>query len=1051
MKKILVLAIALLVVGLLLGFFGQTQTAGVMAQPLVTFKQFLPIIIKTCGPTPLEITQEVLEPVGRTPTQGDIVRLRITIKNLGTVAITHMPGELFYDAGMLELVVGHPQPRMTLPGALVWDDILASPPLGTGLLDPGASVDAELTFRVIACPAGGATPVRVVLAGAVDANGQTVGTACDTLYLKVHCPGVTVTKMVVEPSTGIARLGDQVTFQIVIHNTGNLPLSYLPLKDTFDPNYLSFVSATPPPDSTAPPGTLSWDDLVAGGPPLAPSDRITVMVTFRVVGCPDDQTAENLALVSGALARYLGDTYSVPDADAETSVKVPCADLSIHKRVVNPASGVVQPGDLVTFEITLENIGNKPVVVLPLDDLFDGQVLEFVSANPTPDVVIENLAQWNDLTSLAPHGFGRELDQGQIFTVTAIFRVFGCPYNKTALNEARVSNAIAIHEGEEWAVPQVSSTARLTVNTGADLCPAISMTKRLVTPASGVVRTGDLVTFEVAITNVGTRPIVKLPLEDIFDLRYLEFVEASVPPNVVTPYHLLWDDLTGPAPSGFGRDLTLGDTFTLTATFRAIGCPPGQVTVNTARVHGVTVINNNVEYVYLGAISRTASVRIACPALEVSKSLVPLPCGIAGVGDPVTFTVAVKNVGNTTLNQVTLVDTYDPAYLEFDSAVPTPDAVVPGTLTWNNLVAGAPLAPGGTVRVTINFTAIASTQAIYPPVTVNVADASGVDEYGFVTPDADAAEVSVGIADADLFIEKEGPAETHPGDTITYQVRYGNNGPDSATYVRILDTIPAGTEFVGDTLCGHVNTGCFIGTLPAGASGSFTVQIFVPFNVSPRTVLENTVSIESGQTPRGPVCGIGDHDKSNNVDGTNSIVMADFGRVDDQNTYSGDFTHEWLGRVVFGETGAPDMEEENDGWLNKLPWYRAGRIVELDILISTAGEGSARYGLAADRRLYLRGWLDRNRDGVFADDELILAWSGGPGMVGQWDYPSKPDGQWPLSEPTFRVKTQFTAPSLNDYTWVRFRLSYGRPPSASGFERFGEIEDHWVGFFNRDP
>ncbi|HRQ37163.1 MAG TPA: SdrD B-like domain-containing protein [Chloroflexota bacterium] len=55
-------------------------------------------------------------------------------------------------------------------------------------------------------------------------------------------------------------------------------ITELPLTDTYDPNYLEFVSADPPPSSQTP-GTITWDNL---GPLYAGGTK-KVMVTFRAL------------------------------------------------------------------------------------------------------------------------------------------------------------------------------------------------------------------------------------------------------------------------------------------------------------------------------------------------------------------------------------------------------------------------------------------------------------------------------------------------------------------------------------------------------------------------------------------------------------------------------------------------------------------------------------------------------------------------------------------------------------------------------------------------
>ena len=104
------------------------------------------------------------------------------------------------------------------------------------------------------------------------------------------------------------EVGDRITFTVRIENTGGVALASIPLRDTFDPAVLRFVSATPAPDSTTPAGTLTWNDLTGSGS-LAPGASITVYVVFDAVA----QTAAttNTATVSGATS---AGGQTLPDA-----------------------------------------------------------------------------------------------------------------------------------------------------------------------------------------------------------------------------------------------------------------------------------------------------------------------------------------------------------------------------------------------------------------------------------------------------------------------------------------------------------------------------------------------------------------------------------------------------------------------------------------------------------------------------------------------------------------------------------------------------------------
>ena len=87
----------------------------------------------------------------------------------------------------------------------------------------------------------------------------------------------------------------------------------------------------------------------------------------------------------------------------------------------------------------------------------------------------------------------------------------------------------------------------------------------------GDIRIGEQIKFTVKITNNGTAPITVLPLTDTFDSAYLQFVSATpVTPNsgpAIGP--VVWNDLTGSAPNGFGVDLAPAANFAIVLTFTA--------------------------------------------------------------------------------------------------------------------------------------------------------------------------------------------------------------------------------------------------------------------------------------------------------------------------------------------------------------------------------------------------------------------------------------------------------------------------------------------------
>ena len=878
-------------------------------------------------------------------------------------------------------------------------------------------------------------------------------------------PGpITVTLTRVTPSP--VRSGEQVIFEAVITNTGASPITVLPLKGFFDPDHLEFESATTPP-STVIGGLLQWGDLTQPPPPigpgrdLEPGESLTVAIAFRAVGCPPGQATVK-AEISGAQDST---GALLPEVSSAAGVHIACSQVTVTKTLVQ----LDRVGGQVTFEISVENTGNTTITLLPLEDAFDPDFLSYDSATPEPDSVdaVSGVLTWNDLTGSGPHGFGQDLNPGESFAVALTFNVMACPGDQLTVNTATVSGAIAEYACSTFDVPDASGSA------GVDIpCPDIHVTKALVEPVGGVVELGQTATFQITIENPGNKPLVMVPLDDIFDRDHLEFVSASVAPDAPpVADEVEWEDLT----RALG-DIAPGGAISLTVTFRAVGCPPAPdpVTFNKAKVRNAIAMHGDEEFDVHDAID-TAGVTIACPEVEVTKTLEPLECALAGVGDVVTFTIHIENVGNTTITELPLEETYEADCMAFTSATPEPDSVDAGTLLWHDLTGPAPhgfgvdLAPGSSFTVIVTFTITASTQAQLPPLCDNEVLVSGAtDEYGVVAPE-DSSQEGVETADADLFITKTQMAPTpayplpsaYPGSLVTYTLTYGNNGPDPATFVVISDALPAGTVFVDDTLCGHVNTGCYLGTLQAGFSDSFELTILVPYEVLPGTVLTDEAWIESGHTPSGPRCGIPDANPDNNRATFDTVVVADFGdapdppyptRLESNGAYHADITKEWLGEPVSPERSAVDPTDP-DGWPNLDPYdtdgyddgviphppYICGRRGQLSFRVTTSGLGAARYGPEPDRLLYLRVWWDTDREG-WDDDPPLFDWWGAPGMVCS-------DGSvWPAGVPDHVVTKEFHVPRVPDGSsiWIRARLSYGEPTDPYGPARFGEVEDHEI-------
>jgi hypothetical protein len=142
-------------------------------------------------------------------------------------------------------------------------------------------------------------------------------------------PDLTVEKTIQTPAgRNTFYLGEAVTFEIVVENTGTTSLELLPLSDTFDNTCLTYEAkqAEPPEsdfDNGA--GVINWADLTwTTGGSLAPGDLVTTTVTLEVTGV--SAAGWNIATVSGAQD---GNGATVPSQSSSVSFTCMPADNSI--------------------------------------------------------------------------------------------------------------------------------------------------------------------------------------------------------------------------------------------------------------------------------------------------------------------------------------------------------------------------------------------------------------------------------------------------------------------------------------------------------------------------------------------------------------------------------------------------------------------------------------------------------------------------------------------------------------------------------------------------
>jgi uncharacterized repeat protein (TIGR01451 family) len=204
------------------------------------------------------------------------------------------------------------------------------------------------------------------------------------------------------------------------------------------------------------------------------------------------------------------------------------------------------------------------------------------------------------------------------------------------------------------------------------------------------------------------------------------------------------------------------------------------------------------------------------------------------VGDQITFTVTLSDLGPSTATGVQLTDLL-PAGLTFVSATTSQGTYSFSTGSWDV----GTVSPGAPQTLSITATVVS------PDAQTNTGTIGAADQFDPDTGNnTDSATETP--QQADLFVSKTvSNATPNVGDTITFTVTLSNGGPEDATNVAVTDLLPAGLTGVAATVTQGTysfGTGFWdVGTVISGALQTLNITAMV---VSP-AAQTNTGSISA--------------------------------------------------------------------------------------------------------------------------------------------------------------------------------------------------------------
>jgi uncharacterized repeat protein (TIGR01451 family) len=590
-----------------------------------------------------------------------------------------------------------------------------------------------------------------------------------------------------------AFAGEQVTYTITVTNNGPSDAASVFVNDAMpaDTALVSFTQSSGPPFSCTG-ATCSIATL--------PSGATATFTLVGQVGPSASGTVENTATVTSSTA----DPNGANNSSTVPTIISASANLAVTKS--GPASAT--PGTQILYTIGLTNLGPSNATSVSLTDTLPANTtfLSF-TANDGPGFFCSGTTCTAD-----------NLNAGSTVSFTLIVQIDPSA-SGTITNTATATSATADPNGANN-----TATAPTVLNASADL----TVTKSGPPTATP----GANVTYTLTVGNGGPSDAVNVTLSDTLPAQttFVSLTQNSGPAF----------NCSGPACTIASLPFTGLATFTLTAAVSpgATGTLENSATVSSA-TPDPSAANN----------SSTTTTTLAPRAdLAVTKS----GPAAATAGQNVSYTITVANDGPSVATAVTLADAL-PANTTFVSfaqnsgatfSCTTPPVGVNGNVTCTI----ASLAPS-----TATFTLVINISPAASGTLANTATVSSTTPDPLPFDNSSTAPTTIG-ANADLAVEKTGPATAIAGSTVSYDVTVTNAGPSDAVSVTLTDAIPAGATFVSATqnsgpAFSCTNATCTIASLTAGATATFTFT----FMVDATTVAPITNSATVSSTTPDPI------------------------------------------------------------------------------------------------------------------------------------------------------------------------------------------------------
>ncbi|RAN88570.1 cell surface protein [Bacillus sp. SRB_28] len=603
-----------------------------------------------------------------------------------------------------------------------------------------------------------------------------------------------------------ATIGETISYTILITNSGNTAANNVQLTDPL-PNgtILTLGSVTLN-------GVLQNVDSLVALPIGTIPGGATFTLSFQVTVI--NITAQN-PIINNAFSSYiytvnpsLPPTSKTANSNSVTST-IRLANLHAIKSVDKTFAEV---GDVLTYTFALTNDGNVAANnVLLSDSIANGT--SFVPNS----VIVNGVTQ--------PGATPASINIGSInanTTITASFQILitSIPNPNPILNSASISyNFIVDPNASPVSTNTTTNTTFIQVN-DANVISAKSVDRAFAT-------VGDILTYTVILTNAGS-----------VSADNPTFIDINPDGTTFIPNTFLINGvLQNNADPNIGvllPSIPASGLITVSYQVTVTALPAQNPTTNSSSTQYSFVLNPGDPPIIETSLSNTVSTQINLANVVIVKEV---DLTIADVGQPITYTISLANLGNTTANNVVVTDIIPPGTTIVPNSIFIGGALQLGADPSTGLQVGS-IPAGGFTTIVFQISA----NGLPSP---NPIQNSASLQYSFiadpnlpvVVKNATSNIVTTQINTANIVATKLTSTNfADVGDVILYTTILTNNGNIPASNVTFTDIIPAGTLFIPNTVTinnvpianANPANGILIGTIGANSSRTVSFQVFVP-------------------------------------------------------------------------------------------------------------------------------------------------------------------------------------------------------------------------------